>query len=275
MMQQAALTHAEGYISTDRGDLHYLKWGSGHRLLIAFHGYANTAAIFKPFIPYLSGLYTILSIDLPHHGDSTWNNQLPILTADFVQLVRKAMADLQVHKVSLLGYSMGGRVCLAIVEAMPASIDRVALLASDGLTSDFYPWFFTRTRIGEALFTHMLHKPEVYLKLIEWLRRFGIIDESRYKFVMNYIKTPAGRQLLGNVWPVMSHVDPDRAILREAIKKHQVRMGLFMGKYDRIMPPSKAERFKRGLDSVALFILDKGHRVFDEQNAGEIAKWFL
>jgi len=107
-MQQAALTNAEGYISTDRGDLHYLKWGSGQRLLIAIHGYANTAAIFKPFVPYLSDRYTILSIDLPHHGDSTWKNHLPILTADFVQLVRKAMADLQVHKVSLLGYSMGG-----------------------------------------------------------------------------------------------------------------------------------------------------------------------
>ena len=45
-----------------------------------------------------------------------------------------------VDKVALAGYSMGGRVCLTITELLPELIDRVLLIASDGLV--FNPLYF-------------------------------------------------------------------------------------------------------------------------------------
>jgi hypothetical protein len=36
--------------------------------------YADTSQIFLPVVSYLQNEYTIISIDLPHHGGSKWND---------------------------------------------------------------------------------------------------------------------------------------------------------------------------------------------------------
>ena len=48
-----------------------------------------------------------------------------------------------------------------------------------------------------------------------------------------------------------------------------------MGTHDKIMPPTLAEKFKTGLDTVQLYILDKGHRIFDDESAEQIAHSLL
>src|ERR1035437_6177764 len=126
------------YISAGKEQLHYLKMGSGKRLLLAFHGYSNDAELYRPLQEYLSKDYTILSFDLPHHGKSKWAEDIQFTKKDLMTMVETLKAEYHVDKVSLLGYSMGGRVCLTILEYMPASIDKVALIATDGLTVNFY-----------------------------------------------------------------------------------------------------------------------------------------
>jgi len=145
------MNEESGFISTGAEKLHYLQWGCGRRLLLAFHGYGNDARIFIPFSEYLSSEYTILSFDLPHHGASKWQEGAKLTRQEVFDLTAAVMTKYNVEKVSLLGYSMGGRVCLSIVESMPERIDKVALIAADGLTINFYYYFLTRTWFGKKL----------------------------------------------------------------------------------------------------------------------------
>lgn len=264
-----------GYISVGEEKLHYLVWGSGKRLLLAFHGYGNDAAIFNPFVDYLNEAYTILSFDLPHHGNSKWTEGTPLTKKDLVALVDTLKEQYKVDKISLLGYSMGGRICLTIVECVPASIDKVVLIATDGMTVNFYYYFFTRTYFGRKLFRYMLEKPDSFLNIIDWLRKKNLVDASRHKFFMNYLRPEPSRKFLLQVWPGLRHLVPSPAKLKQAIRKHHIPVSIFMGTYDKIMPPSLAEKFKTGLDTAQLYILEKGHRVFDNENAQQIAERLL
>ncbi len=259
------------FIELVNGKLHCLRIGTGKRVLLAFHGYGNTAAVFSPFQRYLEKDFTILSIDLPHHGRSVWGDDKLLHKVDLSKLVEYVMNNLQVEKISILGYSMGGRVCMGIIELMPESIEQVVLLASDGLVFNPFYYFATRTMIGRSLFRNFLKNNGPYMALIEWLKRRKLIEESRYKFGMRYIGTEEDRSFLGRAWPAMSMIIPGNRKLKTLINQYNIPVCIFMGEYDRVIPVQHAKKFQQGLISVKLHVLDKGHRVFDADTIPQIS----
>ncbi len=263
------------YIQVGTECMHYLKVGSGSRLLLVFHGYGHDANALRLFEPYLSAEYTCLFFDLPHHGRSKWKEYVTFTAENLEQLVTELMQVNKVEKVSLLGYSIGGRVCLAIIDQMPAAIDRATLLASDGLRVDNYYRFFTRSGFGKRIFNQMLTEPRQYHRLLVILKKGKIVHEKRYKFAMHYLSDEATRQQLRKVWPSLAELTPDIAILQNTIKKNKVRIVIFMGRYDKIIPPSVAEKFKKGLETVQVITLDKGHRIYDAGNVKMMAETLL
>lgn len=263
------------YIEAGNERLHYLKYGEGKRLLLCFHGYANNASVFAAFEPYLRRDFTIISIDLPHHGKTKWTKGKQLRRSDLSGLMEALMLRFKVEKLSLMGYSMGGRVCLTIVEMMPEKIENVLLIASDGLV--FSPLYFaaTRTFFGKRLFRSFLGNPRKYMKYIEWMRSRKWIDESRYKFAMYYLGSETDRSFLLNVWSDMSMIVPNMKKLRSAVRDHQIPVYIFMGHFDRVIPLRHAQRFMKGLESVKLFVVEKGHRVFDSDTIPQMAKCLI
>ena len=102
-----------------------------------------------------------------------------------------------------------------------------------------------------------------------------MVSESQYKFVMHYMDNESYRESLAQRWPALRLLMPQPEELRKLIHQYAIHMTLFMGRYDQIMPPALAEKFKIGLDTVQLHILEKGHRVFDHTNAQLIAQSLL
>jgi len=239
-------------------------------LLLAFHGYANDATIFSPLENYLRNDFTIISFDLPHHGNTRWN--APLLTKnDLAQIVEDLKKEYNVEKVSLIGYSLGGRICFTILELMPESVDRITLLATDGLAINFYYYFFTRTYFGKKIFRHMLQKPAPYFKFLDWLKKRNLVNRSSHKFVMQSLASEANRNFLLRVWPSLSDLIPIPGTLKKLITRYHIPVTIFMGSHDKIMPPALAQKFKNGLDTVQVTILDKGHHIFDSDTAPQIA----
>ena len=263
------------FIRSGDQNLHYLQYGSGARLLLAFHGYGHDAASFEVLMPFLQKQYTIFCIDLPHHGQTDWATGKTLSIAALAALTRELMHKHGTGKVSLLGYSLGGRVCFSIVEQMPECIDKVTLLATDGLTINTYYYFFTNNPMGKMIFKGMLTFPGMYLPMVTTMKAFGALNDSQYKFVMHYLNNKEAREQLGQRWPALSELIPNPEKLRKVIQDHAIPVSIVMGQYDRIMPPGLAEKFKTGLETVQLHILPKGHRIFDDGNAAEIAQSLL
>ncbi len=270
------MTHnSSGYISLAKGKLHYLRFGSGKRLLLAFHGYGNTASIFQPFRQYVETDFTVISIDLPHHGKSKWEEGLQLHKHDLEELINYCINTFGVNKLSLLGYSMGGRVCLTITDLVPEKVEQVLLIASDGLVFNPFYFFVTKTYIGKRIFRKFLTNTSRYAGIVNWMRKKQWIDQSRYKFAMYYLGSEADRQFLLKVWPGMSLITPNRRHLRSVINTYRIPVYIFMGAYDRIIPVPHAQRFKKDLETVQLFILEKGHRVLDADTLPQMASCLI
>lgn len=263
------------YFDIDNGRLHYRRMGNGPALLLAFHGYGETADVFAVFEPHLQQRYTILSIDLPHHGSSDWPEGRQLLPHDLATLATQAATLHGVGRVSLMGYSIGARVCLALLKAAPEKIDTVLLMAADGLTVNPWYYFVTRTLLGKALFSVFLSNPSSSLQLANVLQRLHIISGAYFKLTAQVLQHAATRDQLRRAWPCLSRLVYRPTVLRGVISAHNTRVVVIMGSRDRVLPPQLGERFTKGLNSAQFFVLDKGHRIFDAANASEIARHLL
>ena len=264
-----------GYFKVGDGELHYLKWGSGQQLLLAFHGYGDNPRFYDLLQPYLAANYTVICFDLPHHGHSVLPDGFSLSKSDLHSLILDVKEEFTVEKVSLIGYSIGGMVCLSCIEAAPDRIDRVLLLATDGLAVNRYFYFFTSTFFGKIVFAHMLTNPRIYLLVMAWLRNIRFAQPARYKFATHFLQSNEHRKRLRLFWPAMRRVATNPAKLTLMINKYRIPVTIFMGANDRVLPPALAQKFMSGLDTVHLHILDKGHRILDQENAQQIAECLL
>lgn len=261
-----------GYIHSGIQRLHYLQWGHGAQLLLAFHGYGNDADLFAPLAAQVAGRFTTIAVDLPHHGQSEWPAAHPWTKEDLVAMVRAFMQERKVQQITLIGFSLGGRVCLTLAEQVPELIDRLVLVASDGLVPNAFYQFVTRNFAGKRLFHHFLDKPERYLQLIGWLQQHNWIDASRRKFVEHHAGLPAARAFLKKVWPNLYLLVPDQQQVRRNIEQHKIDTEVYMGKQDRVIPLKHAYTFAAGHPHIRVHELDKGHRILDEATIALIAQ---
>lgn len=264
----------EGYIQLGGGVLQYLRIGNGSKLLMAFHGYGNEAGMFAPFEPYLPG-YTIISVNLPHHGKSEWHDDQPLQQKELTDLAHILMKEAGVNNISLAGYSIGAKLCLCIMEQMPAQVEQVLLIAPDGLVPNPLYSLVTRNVAGKWLFKDFLTKPQRYLPLINGLQKINLIDKARYKFAMHYIGSESDRKFLLRVWPSLRLIIPDRNKLRRVINEYKIPVHIFIGNRDKIILAAYGERFSRGMATVQLHIVDGKHWIFDEETIIKMAKSLL
>jgi len=257
------------------GRLHFLQYGHGGKLALAFHGYAGNAAMFASFSRHLQDQYTIIAVDLPFQGKTVWPEGRDFTREHLITLVHFLLHRFGTEQLSLIGYSIGGRVCLQITELLPECVDRVTLIASDGLTTNFYYYLLTRTLIGRFIFEHSLKYSYRYMKLLGVLRRLRLINPILYRFVVHNINTEEKRHLVLSVWTGLSGLLPDHNKLKQEINKYAIPIRIFMGRNDKIIPAGNAVRFADGLNTVQLITLKKGHRLPDETNMQMIAESLL
>jgi len=264
------LPHA-GILKYNDNEIHCLRMGRGSKLLIAFHGFGNDAAIFAPLAALLEQEYTMVAIDLPGHGLTRWKEPY-FRKKDLMAIIQGIRNDFGTERLSLLGYSLGGRICLNVIEQQPNWVDKMILLAPDGLEKNFWYHFATRNPVGKLGFKSMMRDPDKWISRVGFLRKFKIIDESRFKFAQRNLTDESVRHQLSYVWPVTSKLVVNIAAVKWNLNKYKVETHLFMGRHDRIFPPAQGERFIRNLKQARLHVLDTGHNLLGAEQLPDICK---
>lgn len=269
------MQYTSHHIAVGKEQIHYLEVGHGPQLLVGFPGYGHNAHSLLPLAQYLDTTYTCVLADMPHHGNSRWTPGVVFTKAMLVQLITSLLDQYKCPKISLLGYSMGGRVCLTIIEELPQYVERATLIASDGLVNNKYYTFVTGTVLGKRLFAHLLTHPAPYHKMILLLKRARLISPWQYKFISYYTGDPMIRKKLSLIWPAMSALIPSAPAVHKAIRQYNIQVHLFMGKFDKVIPASHGRQFAAGNTNIHLHILEKGHSIIGYDTAREIAGTLL
>lgn len=254
----------------------YHSFGNGPDTIICFHGYGESAEKFLFLRDHLPpGQFRVIAIDLPYHGATEWN-QKDFTAVDLVSVCCDARLDAAKGNLILLGFSLGGRACLSLYEALPEKINKLVLLAPDGLKLNFWYWLATQSRLGKGLFGFTMKYPGWFLGMLKILNALGLVNSSIYKFVRYYIHDPEVRKQLYLRWTSLRKLKPSIALIKNLIRITQTPVKLVYGKHDRIILARRAGKFTAGIEKFAeLKIIESGHQVLHEKHAEEIVNAIL
>jgi pimeloyl-ACP methyl ester carboxylesterase len=267
----------EGYLPFKDSRIKWRSWGNGPRKVICFHGYGESSEGFA-FLGSIAGeAFSFYAIDLPFHGDTEWRDSLKFTLKDLTQILKQLPGGNipGFEKIILFGYSLGGRLALSVFEAMPAQVERIILLAPDGMKLNIWYWFATQTFLGDRLFCFTMKNPRWFFILLKILNRLKLVNTSIFKFVNFHIGDPLVRQQLYQRWTLLRKINPGLNHIISQIKTNQTPIRLVYGRHDRIILSHRAQKFSEKVGELAkLTVIDSGHQVLQEKHLDEIRQQF-
>jgi pimeloyl-ACP methyl ester carboxylesterase len=251
--------------------VYYRVTGQGAHKTVCLHGFGEFSRTFDPLSAGLPG-HTLVAIDLPWHGQTQWREGLDMQVHELLEIIR-SIPEIGNARFGLMGYSMGGRICLALLQAAPETIQYLLLIAPDGLRENGWYWLATQLSAGNRLFRYTMENPDWFLGLLKAGRRAGLVNESILKFVHIYVDDRSMRTQIYRAWTTLRHFRPNLPRIKETIRWHRIPVFLLFGRYDRMIQAEHGEKFIHGLEGYArMEVLDVGHQVLHPRNLDAIAR---
>lgn len=118
--------------------LHYRTDGAPHQPPLCFvHGFMGSAEDWRPVVDGMDEQAFCLRVDLPGHGESLDRPSYVYSMEGATQALADVLDEAGIHRCTLVGYSMGGRVALYFTLFHPERVRRLVLeSASPGLQSE-------------------------------------------------------------------------------------------------------------------------------------------
>jgi pimeloyl-[acyl-carrier protein] methyl ester esterase len=239
--------------------------GAGETLVL-LHGWGLNSLVWDSIVPRLAREFTVVRIDLPGHGASSW----PPEFHDIESLAAAILPALPA-RCSLLGWSLGGVAAIDLALAHTGRIDRLVLVSTTPrfIRSDDWP--------------HGLPAPAV--------EQFAVLLESDYEAtVREFLGLQAKgdeharatlrelrQKLLAGGKPRLEALRAGLNILRMADRRQQlprVRVPTLViaGEYDRMTPPGAARAIAAAIPGARLELIARsGHAPF-LSHAGEFCR---
>lgn len=245
--------------------LTYHKWGNGPAVMLCFHGIGQNGGAFEPFGIALASTFTVYSFDLFYHsqssglhGDIYQPNES--LTPDYWAAILTAFLDeKKIDRFSVAGFSMGGVFAFATAQRFATRLDQLWLLAPDGITTSGWYSFATGSGFGRGVFRYFLNRLSLFREVSNTLVRLGWLDRSLVRFAQSTLATPEQRERVYRSWigfrPLRPHLDS----LTKTLNKHPIRVRVFLGEFDRVLPRKAVQPLLKQLITCELVMLKVGH----------------
>ena len=255
----------EWLLSYKSSKINCYQFGLGEKIVICFHGYGESGGMFSFLEKYAGNTHSFYSLDLPFHGKTEWNEGLLFTTENLQSIVKEiliANKDAGDKQVILLGFSLGGRLALSLYQAAPQPVEKLVLMAPDGLKVNFWYWLSTQTWLGNRVFAFSMKYPGWFFSLIKLLNKLGMINSSIFKFVNYYIGNAEVRLLLYKRCTALRKLKPDLPLIKKIISRQKTPCRVVYGRYDRIILPVRGEKLRKGIEEhCTISFIPSGHQV--------------
>jgi pimeloyl-ACP methyl ester carboxylesterase len=252
--------------------LPFTKLGHGPKTLLAFHGAGQNGAVcYEPFAHQMGDHYTIYAFDLYFHGVNQpamdFQNEEILTKKIWEEEIKAFLRKNQIERFDVAGFSLGGRFALATLECFSTQIDRILLMAPDGVTEHPIYTLASRFKPTRKLFSWLMKNPQALLSFAYYLKKTGIIHESLLRFVNQILNTPEKRLQIYNAWVGFRAMHFDIPQLYKLVEQNNIDLFLFIGKYDKLLPPHAVKPLAKLLPPHRLLIIPCGHTQIVEKVA--------
>ena len=245
--------------------LYFQKIGNGQKILLAFHGIGQDFLCFQHFAETFGDVYTIYAFDLPFHGKSIVDNvnqlsQNEVITKSiWKDYLTTFLTENKIETFSVIGFSMGGRFTLATVEAFPKRIESMTLVSPDGISEHPIYAFATRFSLTRKVFKYVIFQEDKLLSFTKFFAKMRIVPESSIRFAHRMLDTPTKKKQVFQSWTGFRYLKFNLKKLAEQINNENIKVTIFTGKYDTILPSEKVLPLATKLPNVQLITLEAGH----------------
>ena len=199
---QVPATWVERYIDVDGIRTRYVLEGNGPPVLL-IHGLGEFLEVWNRNIAPLSEHFAVYAVDLPGHGLS--GKSLGSYTLDFTsEFIVHFMQALGIKHASLVGHSLGAKVCLNLAISFPEKINKLVLLDAGGLSKKA-PLSYQLTILpvlGHILLgpSQLINKATIRmnLKMKRYFYNPNVVDEAWINTTYKYLKKPDRNDVLLN-----------------------------------------------------------------------------
>ncbi|MCC6533518.1 MAG: alpha/beta hydrolase [Burkholderiales bacterium] len=117
------------FVVRDDIRLHHLDWGNhGRHPLLLVHGSRLHAHVWNDFSRRFNDRLHIVAVDQRGHGDSGWCARQCYELEDFYRDLRAVVQARGLGRFTLVGHSLGGRVCMLYASRHPEELERLVLV---------------------------------------------------------------------------------------------------------------------------------------------------
>lgn len=244
-------------------------FGSGKKVLLAFHGYGQDNHWFRHHEDLFGKEFKIYAVDLAFHGlHEQFSKGLLFDSSYSEKWLSEILKALNLEKIGLMGYSIGARKALSMAAWNPDLISELWLLAPDGLPVSGMYKLLTNTKAGHLLFKSFISSPGFSLGLIKLLEKLHIIHNKVANFYRTEIGSRPKRQKLFDTWMAYRKAQPEFRVLQERMNNDRLSITCILGKEDRVIPCARTKKFVlRTLIGTNIIELDLGHNLLSDKGA--------
>ena len=254
------MNREHAYFEYKKAILHFSKYGQGSKILLCFHGYGQSNTDMNVLQEALKEKYTIYTFDLFYHGESFWHQKEKPLTKLFwFELINAFLATYKIQRFSLAGFSMGAKFVLPIVESFSERIDKLLLIAPDGITINVWYRIATSFNWTRALLRSLVVKPDWYLRMIKMLIFFKLAPTSVINLANSKMVTRRQRRRVYYSWVVFRVLRINSKDIANLINKYNIQLMVFLGSRDKLITEISVRPLLRHTTNYQKIILKAGH----------------
>jgi pimeloyl-ACP methyl ester carboxylesterase len=241
------------------------KNGAGNQTLILFHGFGLTKKVFRPWITHLSERYTIYSIDLFYHGDSTRpHGRLHKKT--WKHMFERFLEHVQCSRFSVLGFSLGARFAICSAIELSTRCDHLILVAPDAIYKT--PWFRAATSFGlKYVAKYFLFHPKQMSILIQFAVKIGLVSSYIADFVDRELGNPDNRKRVYISWNHFKPLGYSKNALKNAFVNAPYKRTIVLGTKDIVIPIDMILPILDGCGFEIIELNKKHHQMITEEVA--------
>ena len=278
---QRLVIECEGWV------IEYAVWTTGDLpsdevpVVIALHGFARPLEDLRAAHHAWSHSHAMISIHLPHHGGSgplpgSGSDDRPMEPEAFNRII-DAIISREIPnagKRTLLGYSIGGRIALALLVNRPEAWHHVVLLAPDGLKKSPFYAITVHTLLGRWAWFWMDRHEQWVWKWSDALLKWGLISKHLHGFIYFHSSSHAMRMMVWKGWRGHRECWPGYGAIKAALEQVP-RATLVFGEFDKIIPFANAKRLQRmtrNQQHVTYQTVRSGHNLLKPETMDEIVR---
>src|SRR5579863_9939015 len=247
--------------------------------ILLLHGLPSSSRMFEPLFARLSDRYHLVAPDYPGFGHSDWPDPKKFAyTFDHcAEIINHFTEALGLSRYTLYMQDYGGpvgfRMALAHPERVKALVVQDAVAHNEGLGANWATrraFWADRQTNEEALRKNLLSMAATRTRHVGDDPNVDLYDPDLWTDEYAFLNSPGQAQIQSDLFYDYRTNVENYPKWQAWMQKTQPRLLVIWGKHDLSFDPGEPERYRKGVPSAQVHVLDAGHFALDTK-ADEIA----